>query len=56
MVEQVSARLSELQATLNAGFVHRQNVLTNIGYNLDYWVSMVSFIFPLENVLYPRHI
>lgn len=44
LVEQVSARLSELQATLNAGVVHRQSVLTNIGYNLDYWVAMVISI------------
>ncbi|KAG0578798.1 hypothetical protein KC19_4G050300 [Ceratodon purpureus] len=41
MKVEVSARLSELQTTLNAGVVHRQNILTIIGYNLDFWVAMV---------------
>ncbi|XP_073389770.1 V-type proton ATPase subunit a3 isoform X4 [Physcomitrium patens] len=41
MKVEVSTRLSELQATLNSGVVHRQNVFTNLGYNLDHWIGMV---------------
>jgi len=41
----VSARISELHASLNASLIGWLNVLTNIGYNLDYKVAMViSFL------------
>jgi hypothetical protein len=38
---QVDERLSELQSTLDAGIYHRNNVLNNIGYNLEKWTLMV---------------
>ncbi|KAL2633846.1 hypothetical protein R1flu_005325 [Riccia fluitans] len=38
---QVASRLNELHQTLEAGNLHRDNVLTNIGYKLEEWTLLV---------------
>lgn len=43
-VLQVSSRLAELQATLEAGAHHRDNVLTTIGFNLEKWTVLVGLL------------
>ena len=35
-------RLSELQATVEAGHRHRDNVLTSVGYQLEAWTELVK--------------
>lgn len=47
---QVLSRLSELEATLDAGIRHRNKALTSIGFHLTKWMNMVrcsSIFFPL---------
>ncbi|KAM7258777.1 hypothetical protein ACFE04_014518 [Oxalis oulophora] len=39
---EVSSRLSELEATLDAGIRHRNKALSSIGYNLTQWTNMVQ--------------
>eukprot|EP00850_Spirogloea_muscicola_P009896 SM000056S18014 [mRNA] locus=s56:709863:715649:- [translate_table: standard] len=41
MRSEVSARLSELQSTIDAGHRHRDNVLTSVAYQIDTWTTMV---------------
>lgn len=38
---QVLSRLSELEATLDAGIRHRNKALTSIGFHLTKWMIMV---------------
>lgn len=41
MIAEVSARLSELKATIDAGNRHRDNLLSSIAYEVEQWNSMV---------------
>ncbi|XAR59796.1 hypothetical protein NMG60_11015769 [Bertholletia excelsa] len=41
LTQEVLSRLSELEATLDAGIRHRNNVLASIGFHITKWMSMV---------------
>lgn len=40
---QVSSRLAELEATLDAGIRHRNKALTSVGFHLAKWINMVRW-------------
>eukprot|EP00246_Nothoceros_aenigmaticus_P002154 TRINITY_DN12951_c0_g1_i1.p1 TRINITY_DN12951_c0_g1~~TRINITY_DN12951_c0_g1_i1.p1 ORF type:complete len:811 (+),score=146.20 TRINITY_DN12951_c0_g1_i1:67-2499(+) len=42
MLQEVGARLEEIQITIDAGTHHRDGVLTTIAYALDQWINLVS--------------
>lgn len=48
---QVSSRLAELEATLDAGIRHRNKALTSVGFHLAKWMNMVRYwsCLPLVN-------
>ncbi|KAH7560970.1 hypothetical protein JRO89_XS10G0152400 [Xanthoceras sorbifolium] len=41
IIREVLSRLSELEATLDAGIRHRDKALSSVGYHLTKWMSMV---------------
>ncbi|KAK0604404.1 hypothetical protein LWI29_015356 [Acer saccharum] len=41
IIREVVSRLSELEATLDAGIRHRDKALSSVGYHLTKWMSMV---------------
>lgn len=41
MIDEVSARLAELKAAIDAGSRHRDNMLSTIAYQVELWTSMV---------------
>lgn len=53
---QVSSRLADLEATLDAGIRHRNKALTSVGFHLAKWMNMVryccSFFFSLLLIAY----
>eukprot|EP00250_Pteridium_aquilinum_P011093 c19833_g1_i2 orf=605-2590(+) len=42
MIDEVSARLAELNATIDAGSRHRDSMLSMISYQIELWISMVK--------------
>lgn len=40
---QVSGRISELKTTIDAGLLHRRNLLQTIGEQYDRWNILVSY-------------
>lgn len=41
---QVSSRLGELEATLDAGIRHRNKALADVGFHLTRWMNLVIYV------------